>query len=163
MARQVAPGSDTTVWAGHIVKYQLEEWSTSGRLLQTLTLDRPWFPDVERGGFIAPDAPPNPSLRALHRDRGGRLWAITWIADDDWESAIGEGTDPYGREYQTYQNPADYFDSVVEVIDPEAGRVVGKARLDMAATGFVEDGVVFGYDEDDSGEPLALVLEIGPP
>lgn len=158
--RQVTPASDSSVWAGHYVKYSLEEWALSGRRLRSLHRSVDWFPATTEGGFVDAESPPNPALRALHRDVDGLLWAVTWVADPDWREGLTLREDLYGRERLWPGNPSDYYDSVVEVIDPERRTVVGWARLDLAIMGFAEDGVAFGYDEEDEFEPVVVVVRL---
>lgn len=158
--RQVTPASDSSVWAGHYVKYSLEEWSLSGRRLRSLHRDVDWFPASTEGGFVDAESPPNPALRALHRDTNGLLWAVTWVADPDWREGLTFREDLYGRERLWPGNPSAYFDSVVEVIDPERRAVVGRARLDLSIKGFAADGVAFGYDEEDEVEPVVVVVRL---
>lgn len=163
--RHISTASDTSVWSAPYLEYALEEWSTSGHLVRRLERQVSWFPHVRQGGFVNAEMPPNPSNRAIHADAAGLVWVITWVADAEWESALEEAKDPYGRNYITYDtaNPSRYFDSIVEVIDPEKAAVVGRVRLDAALLGFVNDGLAFGYRTDEDSEPMIPIVRITNP
>lgn len=152
--RHIAPASDTSVWAAHYLAYVLEEWSISGTLLRRLERNVDWFPPVDDGGWVDSESPPNPSNRQIHANEDGSIWVATWIADEDWRDGLQQRRDPYGRSYTGYnqENPGWYFDTVLELIDPDAGAVLGSVRVDEAIMGFVNDTLAYGYRMEGEAE-----------
>lgn len=163
--RHVAPASDTSVWSAHYLEYTLEEWSVSGELLRRVQRQASWFPRVENGGFVNAESPPNPSLNGIHANEDGTVWTLTWIADGTWQEAVQERRDPYGRSYMGYDadNPAAYFDTVIELVDPRTARILGRVQTDDVIMGFVNDDLVYGYRTDALAEPSIPVFRIGRP
>jgi len=158
--RQLTPASDSSVWSGHYLRYRLEEWSIAGQRIRSLQRNVDWFPDAARGGFVDTDSPPETALRALHKDAEGLLWVVAWVADPDWREGLEMREDLYGRKRLRPGNPYDYFDSMIEVIDPARQAVVGRARIDLPVVGFAEDGVAFGYDEGGGAEPVVVLVRV---
>ncbi|TVP60117.1 MAG: hypothetical protein EA351_00980 [Gemmatimonadales bacterium] len=158
--RWLATASDSTVWAAHRVRYTIEEWSVEGNMMRELTRQVPWFPPVERGGFIDAESPPNPELGPIHSDRAGLLWVVVQVPSANWEEALEMQPDPYGRQRLVPGNPRLYQDALIEVIDPGTGRIVARTRTDHRILGFVADGLVYTYDETESMEPVVRILEL---
>ena len=46
------------------------------------------------------------------------------------------------------------YDTMVDVIDVEGGRLVASTRLSAFILHFADDGLVAGYMEDDAGRPF---------
>lgn len=160
--RRLSPASDSSAWSAHRVRYAIEEWTVDGTMVRELTRDVPWFPPAEHAGFVDATSPPNVELGLIHADRAGRLWVVLQVPDPRWEESLVMRPDPYGRERLVPGNPRQYQDSVIEVIDPETGRIVARARTDHRIRGFVEDGLVYTYEETDALEPVVRILELRP-
>lgn len=161
MHRMITAGSrGNSIWAGHLLQYALEEWDLDGHLLRRLERDVPWFRPQSRYGFVDAESPPGSGLQALHHDPAGLLWTAVRVPDERWRDALYEGRDPYGRPMARFSDPSRYYDSVIEVIDIEAGRVLGTVRIDLAVGGFTGDGLLWAYEETELGEPKVRVLEV---
>jgi len=74
-----------------------------------------------------------------------------------------EGKDPYGRSTMVVDDFNKYYDSIVEVIDPVRGHVVGHARLDQSVTGFAGEGLVVTRELRGDGYPVVVVWSLAPP
>ncbi|TVP53533.1 MAG: hypothetical protein EA351_15060 [Gemmatimonadales bacterium] len=158
--RHLAPASDSAVWSAHRIRYVIEEWNVNGTMVREFTREVPWFLPGERGGFVDPESPPNPELGPIHSDRAGLLWVVVQVPSANWEEALEMLPDPYGRPQLVPGNPRQYQDSVIEVINPSTGRVVARTRTDHRIRGFVEDGMVYTYDETESMEPVVRILKL---
>lgn len=164
MWRSVAPAGDGAVWSAHLLRYVIERWDTAGRLTDRLERDVSWFAPQSDYGFH-PDASrePTPGMPFIYSDRSGLLWTTIDVPDRAWESAFTRGNDLYGRPADVVDDFNNYWDSVVEVIDPVKNRVVGHARLDARVLGFAGDGLVFTRELRGEGYPVAVVYELQPP
>jgi hypothetical protein len=52
---------------------------------------------------------------------------VTWVADPDWKEAVPTEFDP-----RTFYDDDRVYDAVLEVIDPEDGRVLARTRAGAA-------------------------------
>jgi hypothetical protein len=59
---------------------------------------------------------------------------------------------------QGEQSPAraDLHDTIIEVIDPWEGTVIGRTRLDELAIGFSAPGLFYTYDDRDVFDRISL-------
>lgn len=123
--RVIAVGPDDNIWTGYQEKYELEKFSPEGDRLVSLSRRADWFePHTDIGPpRDARSEPPNPRLRELTVGKDGTVWVVTWVADPDWKEAVPAEFDPRTR----YDNDRVY-DAVLEVIDPEGGRVLARTR-----------------------------------
>jgi len=127
--RLISVDPSDKIWTGYIEKYQLEKYSADGRLLRSISRIADWFrPHTEiRPPRDANSDPPNPMLREITVANDGRIWAMVWVAGPDWREGLPPENDPVGR----YDDDKTY-DTVLESIDPENGRVVARTRADYA-------------------------------
>jgi hypothetical protein len=88
---------------------------------------------------------------------------LVHVADANWRSGLGDAKDPYGRTYRGIVDYNKYFDTVIEAIDVARAQLLGTVRIDNAAFGFTDDGLMFGYDEASSGEPFIPVWRVTRP
>lgn len=159
MNRALAKASDSTFFASRSRDYVFERWTTAGRRLQRLRGAPSWFekedPNTVRGRF-------NPSLTDLTVDREGHLWVLARVRSDDFDELAVErgrfrgttGQIPIveSRTGETY----DLQVSVLEVIDPDRGRVLASVRHPSVLQGFVGPDRVWTYEADDQGGRVIL-------
>ncbi|TVP43049.1 MAG: 6-bladed beta-propeller [Gemmatimonadales bacterium] len=148
-----------TAWATPHTEYRLEEWSWEGRRLRTLVRNAPW---LTRDGdlLLSPDGVPNPWVRAIREDREGRLWVVALVPGTDWESGVGPQEQFTGEVLTGINNMERAFDTIIEVIDPDSGRILGSQRLSMPVQGFVDDGRVYAVEITPIGDYRISVWEL---
>lgn len=88
-----------------------------------------WFPP---GDNREPD-PKYPAVSQLSLDPRGRIWAIVMRPTGDYRDAF----DGYGPESYSVASFDRIRDSVIEVLDPAAGRVVARGRFPQARMRFL--------------------------
>jgi hypothetical protein len=134
-----------TAWATRHTEYRLEEWTWEGRRVRALVRDAPW---LKRDGDrqLSPDGVPNAGVRAIREDREGRLWVAVLVPGSDWESGVGPQEQFTGQVTTGITNMERAFDTIIEVIDPETGRILGTQRLSVPVQGFVDDGRVYAIE-----------------
>jgi len=152
-------GSDY-LWASMRRQYRFTQWSVyEEQPVRTLIRTASWFP-VDTS--VAPEfqspyiEKPDPFVRGVMSARKkGYLWVLIDVADVDWTP----------RELGTEQQPltpenADFngvFDTILEVIDTDAGEVVVRKRVDQALRPVrSNDSVVrfYSYDVTDGNLPV---------
>jgi hypothetical protein len=157
--RTLAESTDTSFWAAELTRHVVREWSVSGRLLNEIELDEPWFPPQEGFGANAEEEP-RPSLMAIDLDEHGLLWLLTYTADPDWMDAAEDGKDPYGRSSKVIRDLSRYYDTVIEVVDPAEGEVIASLRMDQRLDRFAGHRLVYGETQSPAGSPTMTVWEL---
>lgn len=120
MARKTTYASDSTFWAASPREgepgYLMEQWSTSGNLLQTIVRDVPWFPAANPSAPRSRDAPPPPTLVAVNEGPDDRLLVLAAVPNSDWQNF----DDPTADD----DVEADMVNVYKELIDPEEKAVL---------------------------------------
>jgi hypothetical protein len=113
------------------VGYQLERWSTSGGLLQTIERDAIWFPkgldptaELDRGGK---QRAPDPTLQPMNVDQDGLILVYSWVPNSAWD------TDSPDNDMVRAQNLH------IEVIDPKTRVLIASevVRVQALVSGIV--------------------------
>lgn len=155
--RTISQVTDGRVWVAHISRYRLEEWTLKGEMLRQLDREVDWFPP---GGSITnrPGEAPRPVLLDVWLDAGGRLWTLIRVADPKWADAQTERGRLQGIiPVVGYSSETRYYDSIIEVIDPDSGRLIASRRFDEYIYNFNQDGHYNAYHATDEGEPFVEV------
>lgn len=117
-------------WAASTHLYRLYQLA-AGRLPASATLERrpPWFVPGPVRSIGTPTSPPPSAVHAVSQDVYGRLWVYSRVASESWRDAwpkLREGT----LEVAVSAIEMDkLLSTMVEVIDPIAGRVLARRQL----------------------------------
>jgi hypothetical protein len=147
--RYVAIGPNGNRWSLGPANYVLERWLPDGTSAQKLTADRDWLRETNQpAGDVRERKPPN-RLRGLLVDAQGRLYVFVIVADANWKP-IGQNPDA---------EPNKVFDTLIEVIDPKAGTLLARTRVDLIV---MPMHGTFAYStlEDDVGERRLQVWNV---
>ena len=166
MVRYPAPRDETSFWSLHAAAYRIDLWDTSGRRVESLRRDAPWF--VERTmPSLARLTPPPTDPTGLAADSDGLLWVLLSVADPEWKGyevpGRGHGHGAGGSYPGRNRHLEDgVFDSVLEVVDPELVAVVMRTQFDEYFSGFAGPKVVVHYDgsSNDAGTYTVLRLSL---
>ena len=156
--RSIALSGSRMLWSARFTEYVLESFGTDGIPVQVLERVVPWFPAGTNFGAPRgdPTARPSPGVLDIQIDDKGRIWVLSWVADKNWRRGLKTLPGLYGR--ATTGTPmADrwqYWDSVIEVIDPGAGALIAAGRFDELFIGLADANHAFAYREDESGHPF---------
>lgn len=147
--RVIARAPDGNLWLGTPHRYEIELWSARQGRLRGIRREASWFPawsETPRPGWE------NPVLTGIVQE-GPFLWTLVTVPDPD-----AEPLDP------TVELPVEdtdldrLLDSVVEVLDLRAGRVVARHRFKEHLVGFRGGRpVVYTRREE---EPGNIVLDV---
>jgi hypothetical protein len=134
------------VWLGFRQQYVVQLWS--GRKLEReYVRDAKWFRPWlwEKTGEA-----PKPILTGLHEDSRGYVWVYIAVPDPNWKKGL--------KRIRTFEGNAlavtdhnKVYDTIIEVIDPKANRVVLSQRVPSVIAGVLEDGRPYGAQIDDNG------------
>jgi len=147
-------------WAAEMTRYRLTEWSRDGAQLRSLERDVDWFEPHGDFGPNGPERPPSPGLLDLSVDADGLLWVLALVPDPEWRTAFAPGEDLYGRESMVVDDYDRLYDTIVEVIDPTAGRVVSSQRFDPRLRGFAGAGLAYSESAYDNLQPYVQLWRL---
>lgn len=145
LRRRVAPSAGQGLWAAHAFNYDLELFDEEGRLIRTLQRRPDWFPQVSavpRRPVLVSDPPPYAMINGLQVDESGRLWVLTWIAADEWRDVLSQQRD-------MAPTSSGFWDTMIEVIDPETARVIARLRIEERAMGFSGPMTFYSYSDEE--------------
>lgn len=163
--KSVALGLDGgSVWSVGWGDYLIERWDTTGTRRQALQREADWFEPYVLDRGAEPNGPtPQPQVRYLESDPEGRLWVLVRRAKEDWREIVKANPLSPGESWDI----PELWDWVLEVIEPTKGElVVSQVLPDGHYNGFLDEGMVISYREDDGGFPFLDVWRpkiIAPP
>jgi 6-bladed beta-propeller len=150
------------VWFSKWNEYVLQLF-VDGQPRKVLARDVDWFRPWE-GVEEERNAPRRPTLEAVAERDDGLLTVVATVADANWEQARGAIVQEFGAgERRADALPRRLmWDSVVEIIDPEAGAILAAARSDdylrLPVGG---DGtLLYAAREDDIGRYRIFVYRV---
>jgi hypothetical protein len=103
---------------------------------------------------------PRPLLKDIQVDPEGLIWVLVSVPGERWEEGIGHGRDLYGGTTARVLHPDLYWDTVVEVINPESAEVVARARLPQHIERFAGQGLAVSEEIDAGAEPRIVVWSL---
>jgi hypothetical protein len=110
-------------------QYTLESWSADGELVTALVRRVEWFRPSEDYWLPTPERPPAPRLMGVWEDSAGLVWTIAHVGDRRWRRGLGNGIRIEGQTAYPITDQQRVYDSVLEVIDPVAGRLLASRRF----------------------------------
>lgn len=154
LGRAIMAGPDGgSVWSVGATTYLIELWDTSGTRRAAFQRDVDWFEPWGRDLPPRPNGPtPQPRVGLVTRDSVGRLWVSVLVAAEHWRE--GFTRDANGRFRVTPGNIGRIWDTVLEVIDPVAERLVASRRFQgQQIVSFIDNDLIVTYREDETGYP----------
>lgn len=129
----VRPGG-TSVWSAHYYAYDIEEWDLRGTLLRTVSRSVPWFPPPEQTAGTGSQF--STAIEAVRESSDGLLWVVITVPRELRTSMPlvpgldrGDGSD-------------SRFDTIIEVLDVGAAKLVAQVRVRAALKMFLDDSHV---------------------
>jgi len=153
MMRSVAPSGDSCVWSVPRTKYEVEKWCLDGTLEKRLRRKAIWFEPYVRRNPINRFSPFQPWIVGVQEDAEGLLWVLIMVHSPEWSDLWEDDMARGGL-------PSKLFDTQVEVVDPETGRLLLSEMIPHPANGFVGDGRFYSYQEDEFGQPSISVFSL---
>ena len=136
--RRVAPARSGLYWTAVRWSYELHRWAAPGQRDLVIVREADWFEPNRMGSINDIDAwyitePPPRDVFHMHEAADGLLWVYAQIPDERWTP---------GSEPDDATSVHLALDTMIEVIDPEAGELVAQLRFDERL-GAVCDGSEF--------------------
>lgn len=158
--RAVAPYGPEGFIGAKVNQYEIEFWTSDGQLTRTLIRDADWFPPWSSWNSRSDQRPPPPRLMSIAVDESGLVWTLISVADAAWAPAAAAGRE--GGMPSTGEL-SRRFDSIIEVLDPVAGRIVWSGRFSQMLIALVKPGVAIENVETEEGEVFVRVWNVTPP
>jgi hypothetical protein len=160
LVRKAAPGRSGGFWSAALNTYELEGRDRTGAVTQVIRRFPEWIVPWDTTLSVTPAQPPRTAVSDVRDSPDGRLLVLLDVPAADWRAAL---SDPRSRGdgSQYYEwDPVHAYDTVIEVLDPAAGRLVMTARVAVRLNGFLDAGTVYAYLEDEVGNPSIAVYEL---
>jgi hypothetical protein len=156
VARLLFARPNGDLWSIHTHSYAIDRFAADLTTRKSLVRVADWFKPVTSEAQLSGgefDQPPSTIVHGLWEDAGGLLWTMTPVAAKDWKAG------PTFAEWRaagmpSLGPPGEKLDTMIEVLDPAAGRLVAFLRVDQYVVRSLGDGYVASYREDADGTPL---------
>lgn len=144
------------VWLARSRVYQLELLGSDGKVHRRLEREVDWFPPDTAAPSMPGSAPPRPSIHAISLDSEGRLWVLIRRGHRDWKPSDQRGPRPMVAPIQARQLPtrqlSEVFETVIEVLDPQTGRLIATRELGGGVLGFAAPGMLHEIEQGEMGD-----------
>jgi hypothetical protein len=145
-------------WAVSRTEYRITSYDRAFRVQAELFSRPEWFPESVEERSMGFREPPSPGLDVLFFDSRGYLWVFGRAAREDYAEAWPP-MEPGIRSIASRDvDFSKLWDTVVEVIDPNSGKLIARRRLDFLVLSVLRDGRVVVYKETPQGIPYLEVL-----
>ena len=148
-------------------------WDSLGAPVADFLRDAAWFPPYDEqtyqdsAAYVPSQVRPLPRVIGAWMDVEGLVWIAASVADANWKQV-----DPVVPGQTLFTNspsgpvPPDrdwnrFLDTVIEVIDPRARRVLARTRLDAVFYRMITPGMLGAIGEDPDGEVVLSAISIG--
>jgi hypothetical protein len=126
----VARADSQSIWLVRPNQYTVERWNEKGEATDRLIRSANWFAPWDSADMDFFRSPPPPTVISISQDSLGILWVMSHIAGKQWQ-ANGRGADKRERNRDiTIPDLDDAFDTVLDAIDPLAGKLLISRRFD---------------------------------
>lgn len=148
-------------------QYLIQVWDTAGVLKKEISRDPGWFArsTFEERLARTPRSPPFARVVGVHADLAKRqLWIVALVPDRNWR-AVAPAVEPGSREIPGWLTlpVSDYkraYDTIIEVLNLDSGKVILTQRFDAYLTTFTEGGLLYAITDESTG---LLVLDVWQP
>jgi hypothetical protein len=146
------PGRPDVIWAVHSTRYEIEQWSISGRLLLRMVRQAEWFEPWLRHepGVV------RPQVIQARVDSLRRMWVWALIPDSSGRGPVAT----VGSRPSLYAQFNARYDSVLEVIDLASGRLIAAHQTAEPGFTIVADDVMLSQRELASGHIVRDVWKV---
>jgi len=137
LSRRVTLGRDSTIWSVNTADFTLEQWSPEGRPVRVLKRDPSWF---AHGVALRPRETPPSFVADIATDVNGLLWVTAMRAARQWQSVSWQRL----AAPDTVWVPGaidSLYESVIELIDPRSGSIMGTVSVDASLIFFATAGL----------------------
>jgi hypothetical protein len=127
-------------WAAHVSRYELSHWTLQGNMTRHLRRDVSWFPPLtEPVTGYGPTQPPPPRIVGIQQRRDGWLIVAGVVPARDFQRGLKRIRESAHGDHFVIDDFQSVFDSIIEIIDPNAARAIATLRIDPYIIGFSDE------------------------
>jgi hypothetical protein len=155
----VVRSSPGRLWAAWTQGYDIAEWTADGTLVRAFQRRPSWFPSTAPSTIGTPMRAPDSFVTGIERDSNGLLWVFLRTPKVTWKQGwpvlqsgqreVSSRSFDYGKMWAT----------TIEVIDPDAGRVVARQVIDRLIISAVSGRRAAFFSRDATGLGQIEILE----
>ena len=138
------------VWISRWHEYVVELWGRDAIKYTEIRRAGPWFRDNSR--TWDGKSPPTAEMCGVWEDPYRRLWILVRVPGARWRDVPKVGGEEGGFSYDPSEWTSAY-DTMIDVVDLQSGRLLVSEKVDPAAVLFTHDGLMPSYRETDAGYP----------
>jgi hypothetical protein len=155
--RAIARSGFGGVWAAHLYRYRIELYDGDGRLQRIVERVVDWFEPWDGDARAAQVTRPRPAILAVWEDSSQRLWVLVQVADSNWRRTVFSEGDRAMLGMAVAERSM-YYDMMIEVIDPIAGRLIVQQRFDEHIMTLGDRHPLITFQQDEHGNVAHTVL-----
>ena len=151
------------IWAAPQHWYEIERWALDGDRTHTVKRQTDWFEPRLHGSWGGPDEPMKPWIPDIAVDARGYIRVLIIRGGPRWAELLPAPISQRSTGDPVYPVPPGIglFESVLEILDPDSGRLVARGILEPELFGFVDPEHVFSYHQDEIGRPTISIWRLG--
>jgi hypothetical protein len=157
--RRLTGAKAGNVWAADYGRFRLTLWTAAGEKVKVLERDPAWFPPSSDIFLGSPARPPESTTAGIREDPlTGFIWVFVNMPANTWREAW-----PAGRGREVTMRSIGWeklYDTMVEVIDPTAARVVARGSIPGMTLAVFPDGRVAMYALEADDTPRFNILDV---
>jgi len=152
--------ADGRVWAAEESIYRLTQWNEDFEPIRVLVRKPSWWKQPSINLLGTRTTPPLPHIRDVSIDEDGLLWLFIHTPRSTWREIWSRIPEDAVEIRMDQLNPVDLFDTLIEVIDLSAARVVARARLSEYTVSALPGRRVATHAESPEGVPYVLIRRL---
>ena len=165
--RPTGVSRDGSFWSFYRANYDLTRWDSTQQAVQRLKRRPGWFPEATQSSIGGPRQSPSPVISAVQVDSAGLLWVFASVPSAAWPTAWPPARPGLVEVPISSVALEKLYRTAIEVIDPEAKRVVARTFLDSWVVEALPNGRAVTYEVDQSGKKhfsiVSLTIDYGQP
>jgi hypothetical protein len=126
-------------WSVLPTRYLIERWTPAGMRELELTRAAEWFEPHWRPRVREQGRPPAHRVVSVHEARDGMLWVSIQVPDARWRESLAPPRMVMGQMRQLVSDGSKATDTILEIIDPQTGKLLVSQRFDEPILRFVDD------------------------
>lgn len=162
--RRVAASGTSGFWSASSSEsdnrsYRIVRYRMDGPRTHEFSVPAPWM-DVRTGAQLGGGAPPR-GLMDVQQVDSGQIWVISRTAGSSWEEALVRRAMPGHGMTWAVSEYHKYWDTVIDLIDPEQHALLARAVWDGYMLRFLSPELALSYD-DSTPTPTLSIWRVTP-
>lgn len=158
-----ARSSNGGAWTAEQANYRISQWDSEANLVNAWTREAPWFYEGPQSGSL------RHVVQGMRQDDEGRIWVVIRAPRPDAAEKVEEALSRApqvgspgrsARPASALPPPQELYDTIIEVLDLQSGRVLARQRLESVFLGLLPNSRAAVYYEDELGVPRVDIVSL---